>query len=491
MAGSEKMALRFLLGHEPRALEQVDPTLTVLNYLRTVERRCGTKEGCAEGDCGACTVALGEVHDGCMRYRAVNACILFMPMLDGRQLVTVEDLKDAEGGPHPAQQALVECHASQCGFCTPGFAMSLFALHASEPVPSRSRINDVLAGNLCRCTGYRPIVDAALRMYELPGGDTLRERQPGIAARLLTFARTDTLALEHEARRWFAPRTTDALAELYVRHPDAVLVAGATDVGLWVTKQHREIETIIYLGEIAALRQITETADELDIGATVTYTRAMHGLARHFPDFGELLRRLGSVQIRNAGTFGGNIANASPIGDSMPALIALGARLVLRRGRQRRELPLEDFFLDYRKTAAAPGEFIERIRVPVGVSGLRFHTYKVSKRLDQDISAVCGAYALILEAGRVRDARICYGGMAATPKRAHGAETALRGRPWNETTLEAAMEAMDADYQPLSDMRASAAYRSRVARNLLRRLYLETTDSGIATRVTAPAEVSL
>jgi xanthine dehydrogenase small subunit len=480
--------LRFVLDGEVRELRSVDPTLTVLNYLRGVERRCGTKEGCAEGDCGACTVVLSEPAGDGLSHRAVNACILFLPALDGKALTTVESL-GAGGGLHPVQRAMVECHASQCGFCTPGFVMSLYALYESEAgPPTRPRIDDVLAGNLCRCTGYRPIVAAAERAYAYgePRDGAAAART---AALLRSIAREDTLALEHDGRRFFAPRTLDALAALVMRYPEAHLLAGGTDLGLLVTKQHRRLDTLIYVGGVGVLGGIAVTGTHLEIGAAVAYADAEVALAARYEDFGALLRRLGSVQVRNLGTIGGNIANASPIGDTPPALIALGASLVLRQETATRELPLDDFFLDYRKTALAPGEFIERVRVPLPTPERRFRTYKVAKRFDQDISAVCGAFSLVLERGRVADIRLCYGGMAATPTRALACERALIGRNWTEASVAAALPVLDDCFAPLSDMRASAGYRRLVARNLLRKFQLETAGRPGATRLTAAERV--
>ncbi len=481
-------SVRFILDDQVKELTALDPTLTVLNYLRTVERKCGTKEGCAEGDCGACTVVLGERADKRVRYRAVNACILFTPTLDGKQLITVENLKGRDGSLHPVQRAMVECHGSQCGFCTPGFVMSLFALYKSETNPSHLRINDALAGNLCRCTGYRPIVDAARKMYAYGGRDQFAAHEAETLARLRAIERTDTLALAHDGRRYFAPKTLEALADLVLRHPDAHLLAGGTDVGLWVTKQHRELDTLIYTGDVAELHRLAIVDGEIEIGAAVTYTDALEILGSHYPDFGELIRRLGAVQIRNAGTIGGNIANASPIGDSMPALIALGAILVLRRGDERRELPLDEFFIDYRETALRCGEFVELVRLPVASPRRQFRAYKISKRFDQDISAVCAAFALGLQGGRVRDIRIGYGGMAAIPRRARRCEAALIGQHWSEGAVRVAMRALDQDFAPISDMRASGAYRSLVARNLLHKFFVETTGSAGATRVLEAAE---
>jgi xanthine dehydrogenase small subunit len=484
--------LRFLIGHEHRELERVDPTMTVLDYLRLVEHRTGTKEGCAEGDCGACTVALGRLQGGRVRYQAVNACILFVGQLDGAQLLTVEDLKDQHGAPHVVQQAMVDCHASQCGFCTPGFVMSLFTLYESDPKADHSdtllgtqRIDDALAGNLCRCTGYAPIVAAAKRMLELSRGNPnlFAARRPDTIARLEALDDDETVAVGDGERRFFAPATLDALADLLLQYPQACILAGATDVGLWVTKHLRVLDPIVHVGRVRELLQVVDTGEALEIGAGVTYADARAALAALYPDMGELLRRLGGEQVRNVGTIGGNIANGSPIGDSPPALIAMGARLVLRRGAEQRTLALEDFFLDYGKQDRRPSEFVERIIVPKPAPGLRFRAYKVSKRFDQDISSVLGAFALQIAGGKVEGARIAYGGMAATPKRARSVEAALTGRPWNETTVEAAMAVIADDFAPIDDWRASAVYRLMAARNLLRRLFIETTDHEAETRL--------
>jgi xanthine dehydrogenase small subunit len=465
--------VRFILDGKVRQLDGVDPTLTVLDWLRGGERRCGSKEGCREGDCGACTVVLAELHRGELRYRAVNACILFVPALDGKALLTVESLSAPGEALHPVQQAMVDCHASQCGFCTPGFVMSLLALYESEPAPSRDRVNEVLAGNLCRCTGYRPIVDAAERAYQDGGGPRLAAHQAALSAQLRSIARSDTLTVEHDARRLFAPRTADALAGLLLEHPGAHLLAGGTDVGLWVTKQHRDLDVIVHLGEVEELSEVVRTETHVEIGASATYTDALAVLSGPLPALAALVRRIGSQQIRNTGTLVGNVANASPIGDTLPALLALGASAVLRRGTARREIPLDDFFLGYRKTALQPCEFVERVRVPLPRAGLRFATYKVAKRFDQDISAVCGAFAVTLERGRVREARLAYGGMAAIPRRAVACEAALVGQPWTEETVASLLPLLDGEFQPLSDMRASAAYRTLVARNLLRKFQAE------------------
>jgi xanthine dehydrogenase small subunit len=456
--------VRFLLDGEVVELSGIDPTLTVLNWLRYERRRTGTKEGCAEGDCGACTVAVGELEDGAVRWRAVNACILFMPMLDGKALKTVESL----GEKHPVQTALVEHHASQCGFCTPGFVMSLWVRgREKQPLP----VNDSLAGNLCRCTGYGPIVAAAEALGPTPEDDPVEA--------LKALAADPSLALETHGRRWFSPRSLSELADLAERHPEAVILAGATDVGLWVTKQHRRLETVIWIGAVRELQAVEQTSGGLRIGAGVRYGDALDALRGLHPDLGELLRRLGSVQVRSSGTLGGNIANGSPIGDMPPALIALGASLVLRRGAESRTLPLEDYFIAYGKQDRRPGEFVEAVVIPP-LGDRLFHVAKLSKRFDQDISAVCAGFSVDLKDGIVHHARIAFGGMAGTPKRAVACEAALTGRPWTEETIEAAVAALAKDFTPLDDMRASAAYRLTAAGALLRRWFAGQTAGVLA-----------
>jgi xanthine dehydrogenase small subunit len=478
--------LRFLLGDRLVEIASCDPTLTVLDWLRLDQRLTGSKEGCAEGDCGACTVVIGRLDRGALRYEAINACIRFLPTLDGCQLLTVEHLRGADGALHPVQQALVDCHGSQCGFCTPGFVMSLFALWLNEDAPLVTRIEDALAGNLCRCTGYEPIIAAAQRMYGL--GQRSQDRfavdRPRIASRLGALQDQATLALGNRDSRFYAPASLTAFAELMLAHPDATLVAGATDVGLWVTKGMRRLSPVISLGRIEALRGIADEGDHLRVGAMVNLVDLRKALAALSPQLDELMRRFGGEQVRNAGTIGGNIANGSPIGDLPPALIALGARLALRRGGKRREIALEDFFLDYRKQDRQPGEFVEAVLVPKLPTDALFHVSKISKRFDEDISAVCGAFFLQRgAAGAISEARLAYGGMAGIPKRAKAAEAALMGRSWDEMAVTDAISALASDFQPLTDMRASAHYRLKVAGNLLRRFLIETTQTGTATRV--------
>jgi xanthine dehydrogenase small subunit len=465
--------IRFFYRGAVHEVNDAAPTQTVLQHLREDLHCTGTKEGCAEGDCGACTVVIGALENGRLEMKAVNSCIQFTPTLDGKALFTVEDL--AQGSQlHPVQQALVECHGSQCGFCTPGFAMSLWGMYLKQDgqgCPSRREIDDTLSGNLCRCTGYRPIIDAARRMTELPRVDFDRE---ALAAILRGLQREGGTVYSFQAQTFHAPRTVEELVAARAAHPQAVLLAGSTDVGLWVTKQMRELTDIIYLGHVEELKSVREQDGMLEIGAGVTLNDAYAAVCARYGQLAELWQRFASLPIRNAGTLGGNVANGSPIGDSMPWLIALGAVIVLRGPGGERMLALEDFYLGYQQKDLQPGEFVQALRIPLPRADVAFRSYKLAKRFDQDISAVCAAFALALDGGIVKQARIAFGGMAATPKRAARAEAALAGRPWDEAALKDAMAALAEDYAPLSDMRASNAYRMQGAQNLLRRFWLET-----------------
>ena len=499
-AGGE---VRFVLDGEIVRVAEVSPQTTVLEYLREHLRRTGTKEGCAEGDCGACTVVTGELTaGGDIRWRPINACIRLLPTIDGKALVTVESVKSPDGALHPVQQALVECHASQCGFCTPGFALSLFALYKSTRRCERAVVDDALSGNLCRCTGYRPIIAAAQRMHALPaasgwrgpgtdpgGRPRVSDEERALAGMLAGLRRESAFELEHAGQRCFAPRSSDELAALCVAHPDACLVAGATDVGLRVTKQHRDLGTIVFTGNVRELGECRTNAASMEIGAAVALTDAFELIGAHYPSLAEVWSRFGSVPIRNSGTLGGNIANGSPIGDSMPVLLALGATLVLRRGNTRREIALEDFYLGYQQTVRQPGEFLESVRVPLPAQHAELRAYKLSKRFDQDISAVFVCFNMRRETrspgARLLDIRIGCGGVAAIPKRATQCEGALAGAPWDEPAIAAAQAALERDFAPISDMRASAAYRLAALKNLLQRFYLETARPEIATRAIA------
>ena len=488
-----RQSIRFLRRGETVEVTDVAPMTTLLEYLRLKELARGTKEGCGEGDCGACTVALGSVRDGRLVYEPVNSCIVLLGQVDGKEVVTVEDLAQPNGGLHPVQRAMVETHASQCGFCTPGFVMSLFTLYHAGGRPDRRAVNDWLAGNLCRCTGYRPIVDAALAACAGNPADSFTAATGQSLTALRRMDDGEDIFIGDKTSFFAAPASIESLARLYARHTDAVLIAGATDVGLWITKQLRHLPKIIHLGRVRKLDTIADGAEELSIGATATYAMAERALAAIDPDLGEMLRRLGSKQVRALGTIGGNIANGSPIGDTPPALIALGSTLELRQGANTRSLPLEKFFLAYGKQDRRPGEFVIQVRVPKLRPGQVFRCYKISKRFDQDISGVLGAFRFTLGEGRVHEARIAYGGMAATPKRATACEAALAGaQVTDETTWAPGIEALKRDFTPIDDMRASASYRMATAQALLRKALYETAGTpSLNTRVIGFREASV
>ncbi|WP_238371086.1 xanthine dehydrogenase small subunit [Heliomarina baculiformis] len=444
------MNITFLLNGETVELADADATTTLLDWLREERGLKGTKEGCNEGDCGACTVMVSDENGS----RALNACILFLPQLNGKSLRTVEGIAAPDGRLHPVQQAMIDDHGSQCGFCTPGFIVSMATAHRN----GARDFDDQLAGNLCRCTGYAPIIRATRSAADQPVPDWI----------------TDAPVTATANR--FMPDSSDALAKLYEANPDATLVAGATDVGLWVTKGLRDIDPVIFLAGCSDLKQVSIDDETLRFGAMADMNTVRAAIADLHPSYAEMIRRYGSVQVRNAATIGGNIANGSPIGDNPPALIALGATLHLRKGDQRRDLPLEAFFLDYGKQDRRPGEFVEAVSFSRQTDRLK--CYKISKRFDQDISAVCGCFNITVADGVVSEARIAFGGMAGIPKRATSVENALIGKPWSDDTVDTARAGFDEDFAPLSDMRASATYRLETARALLSRYFAE--DRGVA-----------
>ncbi|MGI9450325.1 MAG: xanthine dehydrogenase small subunit [Geminicoccaceae bacterium] len=482
MAETERLAkgnegsIRFLLNGDLVAVDDIEPTVSALQYLREQRRLTGTKEGCAEGDCGACTVVVGELRGDDLALKAVNACIQLVPTLDGKALFTVEYLRQQAGGSlHPVQRAMVDHHGSQCGFCTPGFIMSLWnvynACEVDDDRPKDADLRTALTGNLCRCTGYRPILEAGKAMFDLPKVSLDRA---ALKEQLIALCRERALSFGRSGVKFHAPRTLDELVTLRAELPDATILAGCTDIGLWVNKQFRDLGDIIFVGEVDELKEIREDIEKIRIGAGASLTDAYTALVRHYPEAAEMWERFASVPIRNAGTLGGNIANGSPIGDSMPWLIAVGARVVLRSAAGARTLALEDLYLDYMKKDMAADEIVQAIEVPLPKPDQTFRTYKIAKRFDSDISAVCAAFCVTLANGNIMNARVAFGGVAATPKRAAHCERVLEGEPWNEATARQAEEALAKDYQPLSDMRASAVNRLQTAQNLLQRFYLET-----------------
>ena len=533
--------LHFLRRGQPVSLVNVPPDRTLLDLLREDLGATATKEGCGEGDCGACTVVLGEIEaEGGVervRYRAINACIRLAHSIDGMALWTADDIaQDPLIGPaiegagkpsragggrgarsagtgmdlpvhedfehrettppvraagllHPAQQAMVQCHGSQCGFCTPGFVMSLFAMYQNrtcqgEAISRADAVHD-LSGNLCRCTGYRPIFDAAQAMGGLPA-QLIDEDKLLHKLKLLAH---DGKALEADLT-YISPATETALLSARAAHPQAQVVAGCTDVGLWVTKQHRQFAQVLDVTRAAELRRVQRGAAHLVIGAAVPLVDAYDALQQHWPQLGRFAARFAGLSVRNSGTLGGNVANGSPIGDSMPLLIALRTRVELGSVRGTRQLPLEDLYTGYRQNVMAPDELVLRLHVPMPAAGERLRAYKVSKRFDDDISAVCLVLNLTLDGGTVMAASIGAGGVAATPARARGAEQSVVGRPWNEATALALAEALQAEFQPISDMRASSDYRRAMLAALPRRFWLE-TQGGAASSLDALTELPL
>ena len=445
------MKIEFLLNGEAVTVDGNSPTRTLLDYLREECGLTGTKEGCNEGDCGACSIMITD-DDGT---KALNACILFLPQLHGKSVRTVEGLAAPDGTLHPVQSEMIENHGSQCGFCTPGFIMSMAAAHQN----GETNHDDVLAGNLCRCTGYVPIIRAARAAEKFAKPKHLQINKLPV---------TKTI----QSERVFVPKTSDELADWYIKNPDATLIGGATDVGLWINKDLCDLSSIAFIGQIDELRGIEISDSGMAIGASVTLSQLHKAVAKKYASLGELVRRYGSTQVRNAATIGGNIANGSPIGDGPPALIALGAQLYLRRGDDFRNMALEDYFIDYGKQDRKIGEFIIGVAIPEQPNNLK--CYKITKRFDQDISTLCGCFNITRHSGKITSARIAFGGMAETPKRATSVEIALIGKPWTQDTITAAVTKFSTDYQPISDVRASAAYRAQTAQNLLQRYFDET-----------------
>lgn len=462
--------IQFLLNQTLITENAIDPNLTVLNYLRQNKRRCGTKEGCATGDCGACTVTIGKVKEGNMQYEAVNSCLTLLSSLNGKQLITIEDLKQGNAL-HSVQQAMVDCHGSQCGFCTPGFVMSLFTLQKNSHGWDRHQAELALAGNLCRCTGYRPIVDAAQQACQPQATDRFTQQQTEIAQRLGALQSDDVQEIAVANHRCLLPKNLVQLAALYQAHPQAKLLAGGTDLALHITQHYQPLPLLIALAQVDELKTSGCDGERLWLGAGATISELYPLLQQHLPPFAAILERFASLQIRNQGTLGGNIANASPIGDSAPMLLALDASLLLQCGESERSLPLPTFFTGYRQTVLQPGEFIRAIIIDNVTTSQNFAAWKVSKRLEDDISAVFAAFNFQLAQGVIVTARVAFGGMAAIPKRAVACEAALQGQPFAPQTLNRACHALAEDFQPLDDFRASADYRLQVAKNLLRRYF--------------------
>jgi xanthine dehydrogenase small subunit len=465
-------AVRFLLNGTLCSEDGAPPSMTVLDWLRTRAHLTGTKEGCAEGDCGACTIVLGRRIDGSLQLRAVNSCLMMLPQIDNSAVLTVEGLAGPDGALHPVQQALVDADATQCGFCTPGFVMAMFAFHHGGEPADTAIVHEALAGNLCRCTGYRPIAAACRRVANGPA-DRFVAELPALADAV--SALPVGADYRYGEQTFLAPRSLAALFAAMAQAPDAILLAGGTDLGLRVSKDREALPVVISLEAVDELRRITPAADAIEIGGAVTYTDALPHLDRHFPSFGALVRRIGSRQIRNLGTIAGNLATASPIGDTIPCLIALDATVTLASRTGERVLPVESFITGYRNSALAAGEVIAAIRIPLLAAGQDFAAYKVCKRFDQDISTVVVAFRLERRGGKVAELRAAYGGLAARAMRARSLEGAVKGRPWAPAWLADIDALLARDFTPIADHRGGAAYRLRAAAGLLRRFQLETS----------------
>ncbi|MGA9407430.1 MAG: xanthine dehydrogenase small subunit [Bacteroidota bacterium] len=451
------------------------PTTTVLNYLRSLPSHKGVKEGCAEGDCGACTVVVGELNENnSLRYKSVDSCLLFLPRIHGKELITVENLRDRSGELHPVQTAMMEASGSQCGFCTPGVVMSLFSLYKNFDRPTRSQIDDALTGNLCRCTGYRPIIEAAAHACVHKGIDHLTA-QEGVIAGLLRSIPKEPLQIETEKQSYFKPMTLRDALVLKRNHPGAIVLCGATDVALRVTKKHELLREIIDVSDVEDLKGITENPGFITIGSGVTINEIMRIVDREFHPLYDILRVFGSQQIRNVATLGGNLGTASPIGDTLPVLMAYGAKVTLESPDGKRALSLDDYFIGYRKTAIAASELITSIIIPKIKHRTAIRSYKVSKRKDLDISTVSGGFRIDVEGdGSIKNIVLAYGGMAEKIKRAASAERYLFGKRWDRDIVEQAMPLIDKDFTPISDARGSAEFRKVAARNLLLKFWTDT-----------------
>lgn len=467
--------IKFILNNRDITLDAFEAEQTLLDFLRLDQQLIGTKEGCAEGDCGACTVLVGRLVNGGLKYEIVNACIRFLASLDGCHVVTIEYLSGSNGDLHPVQKAMVECHASQCGFCTPGFVMSLYSLWMENSNPSKREVEIAVQGNLCRCTGYEPIINAALAVNKFgnPISDQLITERENTIKNLSKLQDNARVVIRDSTIKSILPANIDDLADVLIDQPSATIVAGATDVGLWVTKFLKPISPALFIGHLTDLKKIEVKDDVLIFGAGVTYTEIQEYLSKFFPFLDNYWDRIAGWQVRNMGTIGGNIANGSPIGDTPPVLIALNSEIILRKGNQTRVLPIEKFFIEYGKQDLKRSEFILSIRVPLPNKDQLNSAYKISKRSEDDISTLAVGISMGVESGKIKDCRIAFGGMAATPKRALMTENSLKGKTWCNKTIYEASKMLDEDFSPLSDWRATKEYRISVARNLLHRFFLE------------------
>ena len=469
--------IEFIFNNKIYRISNPDPNETILNFIRLKLKKTGTKEGCAEGGCGACTIVLGELVDNNIQYKAINACIAFLTILNGKQLILVEDLISSDGKLHPVQNAMVKFHGSQCGFCTPGFIMSMFAMYKNNKSFNDEIINDSLSGNLCRCTGYRPIIDAAKSLNKINDNDEFTKFKKKII-NLLKKIKLKNIEINKENKKYFAPSTILELKKVLKKNPDAKLLSGGTDLSLEITKSRKEIKKIIYLNSIKELDFIYTKKNEIEVGAGTSLLKFEKIIKKYYPDFNTILKRYGSVQIRNVGTIAGNIATASPIGDTLPILLSLDTKIILDGPKKREIIPLNKFFISYRKTKLKKGQFIYSVKIPIYKKNI-FKAYKISKRFDDDISSVCGSFNIEINKNRIKKIRIAYGGMSEIPKRAKNAEKTLVNSIFSEKIFSKAIKNLDSDYKPIDDMRASKSYRMEIAKNLLMKCFLEVKNKKI------------
>ena len=463
--------IKFVYQNQIIEVKNPNPNETLLNYIRTKLKKTGTKEGCAEGGCGACSVVLAEFKDNKINYFSVNSCIVFLPTLQGKQLILVEDLVNENGSLHPVQQAMVNSHGSQCGFCTPGFVMSLFSMYKNYSRFNDDLIKENISGNLCRCTGYKPIIKAAKSLNKKNKNDQFSKNKKNVI-QLLKKINNESIVIFNKDKRYFAPRYVQELKKILKKNINSHLLSGGTDLSLVVTKERKDIDSIIYMNSINELNYIKNTNKYIEIGASTPLTKFENYIQKYYPDFNSILKRYGSVQIRNVATMAGNIATASPIGDTLPLLLSLDAKVVLKDIKKTKVVPLNEFFLDYRKTKLKKGQFIESVKIPFFPKNI-FKAYKISKRFDDDISSVCASFNLEMINKKIKNIKIAYGGMASIPKRAKNCEKVLLNSQITEEVIEKAKKALEQDFKPISDMRASGKYRITVAKNLLKKCFLE------------------
>ena len=468
----DSSTIKFLYNEKILELKNPDPNQTILNYVRTELKKTGTKEGCAEGGCGACTVVIGELNNNNdLQYKAVNACIAFLPILNGKQLLVVEDLVSKNGELHPVQKAMVKYHGSQCGFCTPGFVMSLFSMYKNHVSFNDEVIKDSISGNLCRCTGYRPIVDAAKSLNKINKIDKFSKNKKKIIS-LLKKINSKSIFITNENKKYFSPKTIKDLKKIIKKYPNSNFLSGGTDLSLKVTKERDDLYNIINLKDIRELNFIKKNKNFIEVGAATPLIEFENYIKDYYSDFNSVLKRYGSVQIRNVATIGGNIATASPIGDTLPILLSLNAKLVIENKKNKKILSINDFFISYRKTKLKKGEFIHSIRIPIYKNNI-FKAYKISKRFDDDISSLCGSFNLEINNNKIKNIFIAFGGMAETPKRAKKCEKILKNKNLSIESFLNAGDNLEKDFSPISDMRATKNYRMEVAKNLFIKCFYE------------------